>query len=985
MHRSVCLSAFAALVLAMVVSVGCGSDAGPPAPPPAAGAPGAPAQPSATPGPGQVALSWPAVANATAYRVYFNLDAAGALSPMSSPSADAAGATDIVVPNLQNGARYRFAVTARNDAGESPLSPEAWATPDVATALAVVSTTPSDGASFVPTNTSIAVAFNHAALPSSIDASTSGSACSGVVQLSSDDFATCVPMADVPAPSAGNKVFTASPASALAAGTRYKIRVTTGARDAGGSRLDAAYTSRNGFVTDTPFAVASTSPSDGAIGIARTTSVAVTFAKAANPATITSTSGTACTGSFQVSSDAFATCVAMSAAPVASNGNTTFTVTPAAPLADATTYRVRVTTAAQDANGMPLPAAFTTPAGFFVGTSFAVASTSPADASTGVATNASVSITFSQAALPSSIVASTSTSCTGSLQLSVDGFATCVALGAPVASNANRTFTVTPVAPLGSGATYRARVTTAARDASSNALGADFTMPTGFTTTAPPDVTAATATTALQSVALAWTNPTNADFAFVRVYVRPVGGTFALAGQTSSPSQSSFTVSGLLPNRAYDFKLATVTTLANESAGNLALANVRTAFTGGAIDFVAGQTVTALNGAKVRFTWTDTELFAAASTAADARVLNPGDALWIAVDTDPLGNDAHGEARTATASGTDVTWPFKTDWIVELKVTSVGVAVTNLRNVATTSWAPLATAAYEAPVDEVRVARADIGSPTSARLAFALVTTTTGNTFDLAPANPSATDVTGSFASLAASFAPAASAWRTSTTATSATAGVSPVVGAPSLVKLTVNRGAATGAMKVRGNVHPLSYTLTDSTYALRDDGTHGDATASDGVFTGAFNLGGFAGELFFQFADAGVAEPIFAAGHDRVYTLAGSTMMDALPTPTWNVAWGASHSFSLAFRCTTGGTPTELRGSVAELGSFTAAGAAVAGMNPTTATVTFANHDFVSTPLEFKIYYANATYEGGTNHAMNDDVMNTRVLAWTAGDSTSF
>jgi hypothetical protein len=116
---------------------------------------------------------------------------------------------------------------------------------------------------------------------------------------------------------------------------------------------------------DVACTVQSTSPVNGATFVSPDTSVTVSFSGAANVSTITTnTADTSCSGSVQVSSDSFATCVRMAGAPAASGGNTSFTVTPAARLASSTTFKIRVTTSAQDTNGNPLQSTFTQANGF---------------------------------------------------------------------------------------------------------------------------------------------------------------------------------------------------------------------------------------------------------------------------------------------------------------------------------------------------------------------------------------------------------------------------------------------------------------------------------------------------------------------------------------------------------------------------------------------------------------------------------------------
>ena len=133
----------------------------------------------------------------------------------------------------------------------------------------------------------------------------------------------------------------------------------------GGS--DASSTTDAGADAGAAPSVVTTSPASGDTGVAKRSDIVVTFSEAMNPATLTTnTTDATCSGSIQVSSDAFATCVQMTAAPASSNGATTFLVTPAADLPSLSTYQIRVTTSAASATSVPLAAEFTTAANFTV-------------------------------------------------------------------------------------------------------------------------------------------------------------------------------------------------------------------------------------------------------------------------------------------------------------------------------------------------------------------------------------------------------------------------------------------------------------------------------------------------------------------------------------------------------------------------------------------------------------------------------------------
>lgn len=83
----------------------------------------------------------------------------------------------------------------------------------------------------------------------------------------------------------------------------------------------------------------------------------------------------------------------------------------------------------------------------------------PADGTTGVAANTSISVTFSMAMDPATATTSDATTCSGTLQISRDGFSSCVVMnGAPTSSD-NLTFVLSPATPLGSAERYQLRAT----------------------------------------------------------------------------------------------------------------------------------------------------------------------------------------------------------------------------------------------------------------------------------------------------------------------------------------------------------------------------------------------------------------------------------------------------------------------------------------------------------------------------------------------
>ena len=75
--------------------------------------------------------------------------------------------------------------------------------------------------------------------------------------------------------------------------------------------------------------VKSISPSEGETNVDVTTPILLSFSKEIKTNTVTTDNSSAnCTGTLQVSSDSFSTCVQMSSSPTVSNSYQTFTVTP---------------------------------------------------------------------------------------------------------------------------------------------------------------------------------------------------------------------------------------------------------------------------------------------------------------------------------------------------------------------------------------------------------------------------------------------------------------------------------------------------------------------------------------------------------------------------------------------------------------------------------------------------------------------------------
>ncbi|MFO1472198.1 MAG: Ig-like domain-containing protein [Turneriella sp.] len=235
-----------------------------------------------------------------------------------------------------------------------------------------------------------------------------------------------------------------------------------------------------------PPQITATAPFDNTAGIAVNASIGVSFSHIMDTSTLTTTTTSVCTGSLQVSSDNFATCIPMaSATPAFYASNTLAVIQPAANLAGLTTYKIRVKASVLDTNNHPIVSDYTTPVGFTtVPVPPFVVSADPADEATSVAVSTAISITFSQAMNPATLTATTTSACSGSIQLSVDNFATCIPMSTTTAGMTvgNTVATLTPAASLTGAVTYKIRVTTAATSALGILLANNFSQVTGFTT-----------------------------------------------------------------------------------------------------------------------------------------------------------------------------------------------------------------------------------------------------------------------------------------------------------------------------------------------------------------------------------------------------------------------------------------------------------------------------------------------------------------------
>jgi len=338
----------------------------------------------------------------------------------------------------------------------------------------VVTVTPANGATAVPVASLLTATFNKAMNPTSINTSTftvagpAGASVTGTVTYS-------------------GTTATFTPTTLLAPSSMYTAMITTGAKDAIGAALASNFVWS--FTTGTIPTVISTNPVNAAISIPINRKITATFSEAMNPATVTAA------GVFSLTVTTGGTVVPGTVTFVAADNTVIFS--PTANLLPNTHYTATISTAAQSAAGNGLAANYVF--GFTTGatadlTSPTIVSTVPASAAISVPTNQTITATFSKPIDPSTITA------TGTFTVAVAGVG-----GAAVAGTVNYTGTTAtfkPTANLAASTQFTAKITTAAKDLSGNALGAGVAPnPWNFTTGTGPNTTAPTIT---------FTSPANA-------------------------------------------------------------------------------------------------------------------------------------------------------------------------------------------------------------------------------------------------------------------------------------------------------------------------------------------------------------------------------------------------------------------------------------------------------------------------------------------
>lgn len=327
----------------------------------------------------------------------------------------------------------------------------------------MTSTIPVNLATGVPLNQAISAAFSEPMNPTTITTATftvtgpGGTAVGGAVTYVA---------------ASNTAIFT--PTANLTASTVYIATINTGAMSTGGDALAANYVWK--FTTGATVKVSSptiisTIPLNDATAVPINQIVSAIFSTPMNASTINSTTFTL-TGPESAAVAGTVTYVV---------GSNTAVFAPTANLTASTVYTATITTGAQDlagnalaAGAVPNPWTFTTGTGTST-TAPTITLTNPANNATGVALNATVNATFSEAMDPATLTTVTFTLTGPTPATPVIGTVTY----APLTDIA----TFTPTSPLATNTEYTATVTTGAQDLFGNALAAgEVPNPWTFTT-----------------------------------------------------------------------------------------------------------------------------------------------------------------------------------------------------------------------------------------------------------------------------------------------------------------------------------------------------------------------------------------------------------------------------------------------------------------------------------------------------------------------
>ena len=319
-------------------------------------------------------------------------------------------------------------------------------------------------------DSNIEVAFDVAMDAGSITSDMDGGECDGVIQVSKDDFSSCLAMSEKPEPGAEKKKFVINPSVDLDVQTSYKVKVTTGAKNSAGTALAAdsvkEFTSRSRYAVSTVTVAA-----EDLIGGKAKSRPTVTVTFSGQVETIsTNQSDKQCDHSFQLLPDASKdsndnVCVPLGLTKV---DGKTYRAVANEDLTANTVYAVRITADVLDDDNHALSNTPYIVSAFTTGTQPRIDGIDPSndtvpDLSTTLIPN--IKITFSEA-MPTTVTAGTPEDCTtGSVQLFKETDPDCVKMSSGTLSDDNRTFTMTPAGFLDPTKKYRLKLSKTIKNA----------------------------------------------------------------------------------------------------------------------------------------------------------------------------------------------------------------------------------------------------------------------------------------------------------------------------------------------------------------------------------------------------------------------------------------------------------------------------------------------------------------------------------------
>ena len=151
-------------------------------------------------------------------------------------------------------------ITAIMNGSFSSTSPNATTSPTSTTTTpssllpSVTSTSPADASTGITANTPVIITFNMTMDKTSITTNSDDTTCSGSVQISFDNFVTCVKMRSS-ITTTDNKTFTLTSNPTMGTFATHKIKVTTTAKSDASVKLATDYSHATGFTTSTPCTV----------------------------------------------------------------------------------------------------------------------------------------------------------------------------------------------------------------------------------------------------------------------------------------------------------------------------------------------------------------------------------------------------------------------------------------------------------------------------------------------------------------------------------------------------------------------------------------------------------------------------------------------------------------------------------------------------------------------------------------------------------